>query len=414
LLAQPAMAQLRQYAEPGELANRDLPAREVLRERMADAPWQAGRWRLQPRLALGDLVYTQNVFDESEASQQREDLRAVAMAGIDAYLPLGSNAVFATFVRPSYNWWLDNTELRRFNMSYGAAMFGLFNRLTTELSAKRNESERLINNELRVPATIRQDSLSLEGRLGVRGPWQVFAGATVSEARYPNAAALSRRAPELDLLARDEEVLAAGLAYDIPDRLNLGLGWRRVESNFVDDPLLRSNLGQGPFFSLTIPGNKIVVDADLGVRRLEFVKASTLAATDETVGTLRASFEVGARTKLTAFGARDIVYSALDAGGYFSSGRTGVAASWGDETSLVVALFAETGRDTFESAGGDDPGRVDSNESYGLGLHIPLRWGLRLDLGVSEIQIDSNIDMFDRSLTSVTSSVSLALPEFPF
>jgi hypothetical protein len=359
-------------------------------------------------------VYTQNVFDESEASQQQDDLRAVAAAGIDAYVGLGENTVFAAFARPSYNWWLDNAELRRLNMSYGAAVFGLFNRLTTELSVKRKESQRLLNNELRVPATLRQDSLSLEGRLGIRGPWQVFGAATVSESRYPNAEALEGRAPELQLLARDEEVLSAGLAYDIADRFNLGLGWRRVESTFVDDPLLRSNRGQGPFLAATISGNKIEIDADLGVRRLEFVRSSTLEETDETVGTLRTSFDVGARTKLTAFGARDIVYSALDAGSFFSSARTGVAASWGDETSLVVVLFAETGRDRFESAGDQNPGRTDDNESYGLRLRIPLRWGLRLDLGASEVRIDSNLDMFDRSLTSVTSSVSLAVPEFPF
>jgi hypothetical protein len=413
-MAHPALAQLRQYAEPGELARRDIPTREVLRERIAAAPWRAGRWRFQPRLAIGDLVYSNNVFDENDVSRQESDLRGNATAGIDAYLPVGSNAVFATFIRPSYQWWRNHDELRRLNSSYGAAVFGLFNRLTTELDAKRQETERTVNNELRVPATIRQDSLSLDARLSVRGPWQVFSGAALNATRYPNADDLAGRGRQLDLLARDEEVVSAGVAYDVPDRVNLGLGWRRVESTFVDDPAGRSNRGQYPFLSATIPGNKLTLDADIGLRKLEFDRSSALEETDEAVGTLRASLEVGARTAVTLFGARDIVYSAVDTGGYFTSARSGLALGWGDRERVRLGIFAETGRDEFTSAGGLNAGRIDDATSYGLGIELPLRWGLVLNLGVSEIEIDSNFDQFDRSRTSASSSLRLALPEFPF
>ncbi len=152
----------------------------------------------------------------------------------------------------------------------------------------------------------------------------------------------------------------------------------------------------------------------MGLRLLEFESASALGETEEAVGTLRASFEIGSRTSLSAFGGRDIVYSALDAGGYFASDRQGLALGWGESGRLRTSVFAEAGSDEFESAGGVNAGRIDESTSYGVNMEIPLRWGLEMRLGVAETEIDSNFDDFDRSLTSIQSSVSLDLPDFPF
>jgi len=413
-MANPALAQLRQYAEPGQLAEREIPARETLQERMAAAPWQSGRWRFQPRLSVGDLVYSTNVFDESDLDEQESDLRGSATAGIAAYAPVGRDMVFVTFAGPNYAWWRDNEELRRLNWSYGAALFGLFNRLSTQVSVKRTETERAINNELRIPTTLRQDGIALDARIDVAGPWQIFTSAALSESRYPSASNLEDRAPNLDLLARDEEVLSAGVAYDIPGSFNLGVGWRRVDSQFVDDPDLRSNSGQYPFVQFSVPGNRLQLDGDFGLRLLEFDGPSALEETEEAVGTLRISIDLATRTRLSVYGARDIVYSAVDAGGFFSSGRTGVKLGWGEANSLRASVFAETGSDEFQSANGANLGRVDDGSTYGVNLQVPLKWNLVLDLGVSETTIDSTLDEFDRSRTLIRSTVRLSLPDFPF
>ena len=129
---------------------------------------------------------------------------------------------------------------------------------------------------------------------------------------------------------------------------------------------------------------------------------------------LRASFEIGRRTRFTVFSTRDIVYSALDAGGFFTGQRSGLALAWGDKGSLRTVIFGEVGEDAFESATDVNSGRIDQGESYGLQFEVPLRWGLILNLGVAETNIDSNFDLFDRSLTSIKSSISLDLPDFPF
>ena len=111
---------------------------------------------------------------------------------------------------------------------------------------------------------------------------------------------------------------------------------------------------------------------------------------------------------------RHIAYSVTDAGSFFVSDRSGAALTWGREGPLQVGFFFETGTDDFESSGGVNLGRVDKGESYGVRFTFPLRWGLRLDLGFLETEIDSNLDMFDRSYSGITSTVRLKLPDIPF
>jgi hypothetical protein len=414
LAAVPAAAQLTQYATPGQVVESEITNREEMRERMSEAPWQLGRWRLQPRLSIGDLEYSNNVFDENDETERQSDLRGGAAAGLDGYVPLGGDFVGVVFVRPSYAWWRDNEELRRLNWSYGAGVFALFNRLTAEVSARRTEVERQLNNELRIPTTTRNDRATLDVRASVRGPWQLFGSVGAGETRYPSAVDLEDRAPNLGFLARDEDTVSAGIAYDIPGRLNLGFGWRQTDTEFLDDPDGRSSTSQSPFVSIALPGNRLQLHGEVGHRRVEFIEGSSLTETEQVLGSLGATLRLGTRTHLGAFGGRQLVYSGVDSSAYFTSDRTGLSLGWGDSDSLRVRFFTQTGRDVFESGAGLNPGREDEATSHGVALEVPLRWGLELRLGYTETEIDSNFDDFDRSLRGIQTTLRLALPDFPF
>jgi hypothetical protein len=409
-----AHAQLRQYTNPGQIQQEEVPDRKEMRDRMAAAPWHLGRWRFQPRLSLGDVEYSNNVFDDNDVTEQQSELRAGAAAGLDGYVPLGRDFVGVTYVRPSYAWWRDHAELRRLNWSYGTGLFGLFNRLSTGLSARRTEVERPLNNELRIPTSTRNDAVSFDARAGIRGPWQVFTAVSSGETTYPTAAELDERAPNLAFLARTEDIVSLGVAYDVPDTFNLGVGWRKIDTHFADDPAGRSSSGQSPFVQVTIPGNRLQLDGEVGRRRLEFREGSNLRETEETVGSLGATLNVGSRTHFSVYGSRQIVYSGVDASGYFTGERSGVALGWGETQGVRVRVFAETGSDSFASGDGVNAGRVDDATAYGLGVEVPLRWGLELRLGYTDTEIDSNFDQFDRSLTGIQSTLRLALPDFPF
>ncbi|MDH3403118.1 MAG: hypothetical protein OES32_13850 [Acidobacteriota bacterium] len=414
LVAVPLGAQVSQYTAPGDLAPPDTPEREEMRVRMAAAPWHLGRWRLQPRLSIGDLEYSNNVFDENDETKRKSDLRGGAAAGLDAYVPLGSDFVGAVFVRPSYAWWRDNAMLRRLNWSYGAGIFGLFNRLSTELSVRRTETEQALNNELRIPTTTRHDRVAFDARVRVRGPWQLFGSVGAGETRYPTAAELEERAPNLGFLARNEDSVSLGVTYDVPGTFGLGVGWRQVDTSFVDDPDGRSSSGRSPFLSFQVPGSRLQLRGEIGQRRFDFTAGSSLRNVEEVVGSLAATLRLGVRTSVSAFGGRQIVYSGVDSSAYFASNRAGLALGWGDDERLRVRIFSQTGSDDFESGNGVNPGRVDDNAAYGLTVEVPLRWGLELRLGYTETEIDSNYDEFDRSLGSILSTVRLALPDLPF
>jgi hypothetical protein len=414
--ALPAGAQQRQYVTPGDLALIEVPRKESLEDAMSKAPWELGDVKIQPRLSISDLQRVDNVFDASDSSENERvtDWRLTTSAGLDAYLPISEKTLLSAFLRPNYAWWEDNDQLRRLNWSYGVAAYGFLNRLSTRLTLKRSESERLVNSELQIPATIRQDRIALDVDLRLRGPWQLFTSAAHDESRYPNADVLIEQAPNLGSLSRDEDIIGFGIAYDIPARLNVGVGWRRVESTFLDDPDGRSNQGSYPFVKVAIPGNRLKIAAEVGLRELEFVAAETLESRDEVLGTVQTIWQLGRRTNLSVYGGRDLVYSAVDTGGFFNSQRLGTALIWGGARALTVRLFAEGGEEEFESAGDALPGRLDDFGAVGVKIRFPTRKRLTVQLGLVETELDSNFDEFDRSVTVLSSTIGLDLPDLPF
>jgi len=405
-------AQLKQYRPAGQLTDAETPDREEMKRRIEEAAWTWGRARVQPRLGLGQVEYRNNVFDESDSAEQTSDLRASAHAGLEIFLPVGTDSVLVTFARPSYQWWQDTDALNRLNWNYGVAAFGYFNRASAQISARRTEVEQNLNNEVRIPVTTQTDRIGVDGEIEIRGPWKVFGSVVSAGSRYPNAEDLVDYISELTLLERDEEIFSLGVAYDAAGRFEAGLGWRQVETDFLDDPEGRSSSGDYPFLKLSVPGNQLQMTAEVGQRLLEFADSSGLRETEETVGTVRLTVPLGDRTDFALYGSRDIVYSVLDASAFFAGDVTGVSLSWGRE--LKVSLFAQSGDDEYTSAGGFNEGRLDSGESFGASITFPLRWGLATQLGYHDTTIDSNFDEFDRTGSSLGLSVKLDLPDFPF
>ena len=59
-------------------------------------------------------------------------------------------------------------------------------------------------------------------------------------------------------------------------------------------------------------------------------------------------------------------------------------------------------------------GRLDDYGVVGVNVQFPIRERLILQLGVTDSELDSNFDEFDRSLTVVRSMIGLDLPDLPF
>ncbi len=415
LASLPLSSQQRQYSEPGSLLESEVAASERVQKQLEGAPWKFGNIRIQPRLGLSDLQYVNNVFDRGDEDMEgtTSDLRLTALAGLDAYLPVGSDVILSTFANATYTWWKDTETLRRFNVSYGAAAFALFNRLTTQLVARRTESDSPINNELRLRTAIRQDRVGLDGRVRLAGPWRLFGTVGVAETSYPERDELVDSYPELSNLERTEDDASIGVGYERPGRFRLDFGWRTIDTEFEDDPSGRSNRSDYPFARASFSGNRLSLDIEGGERRLDFDNPE-LGEQKQRTGLARTTLRLGHRTQTALYNVQSVVYSALDQGSYFASEATGIGLTWGVDQALSVSLFAETGTDDFVSAGGLNFGRIDDVDAIGLTVQFPARARLKVALGLSQIDVDSNLDEFDRSLTALRTSFRLSLPQFPF
>lgn len=409
----PVTAQQRQYEAPGSRMAEEIDAADSVRSQMEAAAWRFGSWRVQPRLGIPQLEWVDDVFDRGEAATTGSDLKVTAVAGLDAYLPVGSDVVVAAFAHPSYTWWRDTESLRRFNLSYGGALFALFNRWTAQLTGRRIETERPINNELRLRTAIERDEVGFDNRFRLRGPWVVFASVRSAGTELPDVGDLGSEFEPLRQLERDETAWSGGIGYERGAGLRIDVGYETVDTDFPSDPGGRSNRSEAPFTRLRWTGNRVGGHLEAGERTLDFDNPA-LGEITESVGRGLLDVELGHRTRLALYASRAVVYSALDRAGYFSSTNTGAGVAWGEPRRLTVRLFAETGRDDFVSAGGPNEGRIDDVDAVGLSFTVPFGERLELVLGLTEIDIDSNLDANDRSLTVGTSAVRLALPDVPF
>ena len=336
--------------------------------------------------------------------------------------PSAATASLSAFAHPTYTWWQKNEDLRRFNLSYGAALFGLFNRATTQLVARRVESDQPVNNEFRFRTTIQTDRLGADARVDVRGPWQLFASLATEETSFSQPETLDGMLAPVLALARSEDEAAFGVGYEPDDKLRIDVGWRTIDTRFDDDTSGRSNRSDSPFVEVRLNGNRLQLDLAISRRELEFDNPD-LGTREEEGGLARSTVRFGRRTSAALYRSRSVVYSALDAASYFTSEVTGISAGWGGRggrggtrgaRDIEIRAFLEDGSDDYVGTGGPNEGRSDEVTTAGFTVQIPLRNRLELLLGLSEIDIDSNLDPFDRTLTVLRSTVRLDLPEFPF
>ncbi len=401
LAAAGAGAQFTQYSLPGSLAESRTPTREVLEDGYSEARWKLGRLRIDPGFALTDVGYHNNVFAGAEG-MTISDFTATLSAGLNAYLHLGPKTILAGFARPQYVWWEELERLRELTESYGIGAFGYFNRMTVSLQARSDERQRHLNSEVETPVVIRNQGATLDlevelgGRLGAFG--------RLSAARIRHAADLGDALPglRLALLDRDETVAAAGLTYELEENLEIGLGLERSDVDFLRDPGARSNSGTSPLLRIAFLGNRVDAEGTLVSRDLEFEGGDRRF--DQVTGTLRVELRLAPRSALTGYGGRSLVYSAFDERGTFLQQRYGLSLTRRLRERGRASIFAELGRDEFETAAAGVP-RDDDFESFGANFQYPLTERVHLELGASEVSYDSSIDEFDRETTVLRTAV---------
>lgn len=413
ILSGPAAAQFQQYTPPGDLQGAAENRRTGIEKDVREARWHLGAVRIQPELTLRDLAYVDDVFvgsDEGDVS----DLTASLAAGLHFYLPVGTKTTLAAYAVPEYVWWQDQEDRRRLNESYGAAVFAYFNRLTLELSGTSDERLSFATSEIEQQVTDAQDALTAHLEVFIKRNLALFVSASATEFRYliDEAERNDPRIAPFDRLDRDEELLQAGIRAQIRGGLLIDLGFERSEATFENRDRDLSNSGTAPFLRLVLTRGPWNLNGEVAARSLEAEEGSEFRAFDEPTGRFEVAFKARPRLTLQGAAARNLTYSVADGFTYALDDRygAGVEVELGRRSSLRI--FSETGEIDY-TVGASVAPRTDDYTGWGAKFKIALGKKAELQLGLTETDYDSNLPGFDRSVTRITSNLSLSQTSWP-
>lgn len=402
-----AFGQFAQYTPPGAAAGGAAsPESDQVDQLLDEARWRVGPFRIAPYFGLESLGYVDNAFAGTEEGVS--DVTATVGAGLAVYLPTGPDVIWIAEGELRYFWWQELEERRNAGGRLGAGMLADFNRLDLELRAGRELDERILTSELPQRALVETDFGSAEAALRLGRKTELYAGATRRRYRDESHRIDDPRAADFTAVDRDETLFDAGIGWSPTDRWTLRLGAQRSEVEFEPGGLPLDNEGTSPVLGVAYTGPRFNARVDLSRRSLDPSPGSRFVPFEGESGSVSASTASPRGLQLGVYGSRNLVYSLIEGYDYFTAERTGlwIGAEIGHRTRL--ALYGEQGDNDYTSADAAVAPRTDDVTAWGGQLSIDLGRKLRLQIGGSEAEYDSNLVGFDRTVTTVTSSLSLA------
>jgi hypothetical protein len=420
LAAAPAGAQFSQYIAPGTLLARGTSKKEQMDLAVENARWRLGPFRVAPWLSIRDAAYVSDVFAGSSgesgtgetSGHEEPDFTITAGAGVQGYLPIGPKAFFTVDVLPQYVYWQKQGERRRLNGFYGAGIFGFFNRLGVQATARRAEEQAIVTPEFEQRIHSRQDLLDGMVELRVGRALYLF-GSAAGLTFEPLVEDLGDdpRLPRFDDLDREERVLRGGVEYRQDDRFRLAVGVERSEVDFGRLARDRSSSGTAPLLETSYDSERLHLTGAVAWRSLEPEPGSELVPFDDTTGQIRVTLIPRWRLSYSAYASRGLAYSIEPGYSHFTMDRLGGSIGSKLGRASLVEVFYETGIHDYAATSTAVPPRKDDFRAYGTALHLQLGDRLRLNVGVQRTELESGLagmTGFDRSLTVVQTSLEFS------
>jgi hypothetical protein len=405
--AAPASAQS-SYVAPGSLLERPASKKEQMEQALENARWRLGPLRLAPWFAIRDAAYVSDVFAGS-AGREEPDFTITAAAGLQGYVPFGRKVFFAFDALPQYVWWQEQEDRRRVNGYYGIGLFGFFNHLNVETTARRAEEQGIITPEFAQRIHSRHDRLELTADLEVASSLFVFGAASAAELRaLVEDLDPDPRLPQFQQLDREERVIRGGIEYRRDKRLRVAVGVERSEAEFLDPTRDLSNSGTSPLFELGYDTPRLKIASALAFRSLKPERGSQFEPFDETTGQLRLTLAPRWRLSYSLYGSRDLTYSLDRDHSSFTSSRIGLSISSRLGSSSSMEVFGEVGTHEYP-ASLTATARDDDFTGYGAAVHLKIREPLLVNAGITRSEINSPVPGLDRSLTEVYFNFELSL-----
>lgn len=404
-----AEGQFSQYTQPGTSSPAGAATtKEGMDDALDQARWQAGPLRIAPWIGLRNLSWNDNPAAAPEGQEAEGDLSATAGAGLTAYLPTGPDVYWTAHALPEYVWYADQTDRRRLNGRYGAAVFGFFNRLTLEATARRVEALGVISSEAPEQANSREDRLGVGTEVELGFSTSVFARVETGRVRNLLNQEERESGPPLQLLDRDEDRLRAGLRYRPRARWSLAAGMEWTETRVLSEERDLSSSGEAPLVQVTYRGPKFHASAEAVFRTLKPEGDSIFPETDATTFGLQLGVD-GNRLSPTLYARRSLSLAISQGFSHFETEVAGLSAAFDLGHRTGLRAFVEGGRSDFTALSPEVPAREDDLTAFGGEVSFDAGRFLKLHLGGYRSDFDSNLPGQDRTLTVLTTGVSLGL-----
>ncbi|MCP4655169.1 MAG: hypothetical protein GY856_07090 [bacterium] len=379
------------------ISSTEIPSQEKLNNQIEEARWRLGAIRLSPWLGLRDASF---VVTTDEQNEQDDDFTATVGAGLRAYLRTGPKVIWAAHALPEYSWWREAEDKRRLNGRYGAGVFAYFNRLGLEVSQRRNEQQGFFSSEIQELTTTGEDisRLALDLRIA-RRIW-LFGAFTRTEFTHREERLV------FALLDREAETARIGIRYRTPRGWSLALGFEDSTNQFTADARNLSNSGTTETLEIGHDGDRFGSQLRLASQSLDPVEGSEFPPFEATTGSLETLWRMTPNLSLSVYGSRRLQYSVRETYSSYLSDRYGLRLGLEIRKSSL-GFFAETGKDEFEPLDPGSPGQLDEVTAFGMTYRLFPRKLFGLSLGIARTEYDSDVDIYDRDVTTWSATIEL-------
>jgi hypothetical protein len=410
-LAGTASAQFVQYATSGGVNFDNIPDQEAFDQAMNDALWRGGRWFADPWIGIRSLGYSTGIAFDSDGETGEGDtgLQASGGAGVRIYRPIGSRGTWATHALPEYTWF-ENGGRSRVNGRFGTGLFANLGGFLVQATARREDQLDFFSRQVEDQISQRHDEFTLSGELGLVGSVSLHVQGQLRE--YQSLEDQSRF-DSLRQLDREETSATAGLRFRSSENLMLGFGAGVVETQIAPQALPfgldRSSDGNLIYVELSRPSDSFNLQANIQLLQLDFTAGPTPLELDEVTGQVGLNRRLSGRFAIDAYVRRTVGLALGGDFAYFLDDSVGVGMSSPLGAVGAVRIYGETGTNDYRGFADSLFQRQDDYVSYGLSFQVRHRSGVGLYLDGRVTDYDSNIDSFDRDITTVRGGLNIGL-----
>ncbi len=411
LMARSATAQFAQYTAPGSLGERGESLEGHLKQAVEEARWSLGPLRLDPWVTVKDLAFIDNVFADT-SGEEVSDITATGGIGLRGYLRTGPKVIWAVHALPEYVYWQDQTERRRWNGRYGGGLFAYFNRLKVEATVQQTQVQDVVTAEFEQQITSDRLRLQLSTEVKLSGAISIYADAYDLDTKNLTQELADSRIPELQRLDREERVINAGVRWRPRRRIAFSLGFETSDVEFTDPEFSRANSGTAPFFGVEYDREALFVRASVALRSLRAENTANFPDFDDPTGNLLVEFNPSDRLGVQLYGQSGLVYSLSNQYAYFTDQRFGGGVRLNVGHRLSLRAYAEAGTLDYQRLSPTALERQDDLTTVGASIEFDLLRSLHLAIGLYRTDYDSNLDLFDRTVTVLRSTLGFGSGSF--